>query len=172
MADEVQEATKDLKAWVVKVDRGHAPAFLERTVNPAISSGAQILVMRSDMVFGLDHIRIALFLAKQAMAGGRNASDSLSMESLLYASGERQLSTAVKKMSVDETTEEVIVARLSERDLEVDSSWRILDDDPQDTSIDRLKRFGITQLELDTIGKSNPRDLVLERVAAVDIIKK
>jgi KEOPS complex subunit Cgi121 len=172
MPDIVVEATKDLKAWVVKVDRGHAPAFMERMLNPAVRSSAQILVMRSDMVFGLDHVRSALFHAKTAIDGRRNSSDSLSMESLLYASGERQLSSAVKKMSVDETTEEVVVARLSGGDLEVDSSWQILYDTPQDVSIDRLKRFGITQQELDTIGKSDPKDLVLERVAAVDIIKK
>jgi KEOPS complex subunit Cgi121 len=172
MPDMVEEATKDLKAWVVKIDRGHAPAFMQRMVNQALSSRSQILVMRSDMVFGLDHVRSALFHAKMAIEGRHNSSDSLSMESLLYASGERQLSSAVKKMSVDETTEEVVIARLSGGDMEVDSSWRSLDDTPQDVSIDRLKRFGITQRELDTVSRMDPRDLVLERVAAVDIIKK
>lgn len=172
MPDIVEEATKDLKAWVVQVDRGQAPAFMEQVVNPAVSSGAKILVMKSDMVFGLDHIRSSLFHAKMAMAGQRNSSDSLSMESLLYASGERQLSSAVKKMSVDQTTEEVVVARLSGGNLEVDDSWQILEETPQNISIDKLKRFGITQQELDTIGECDPADLVLERVAAVDIIKK
>ena len=52
MPDIVDEATKDLKAWVVEVGRGHAPAFLERTLGPAVGSGAQILIMRSDMVLG------------------------------------------------------------------------------------------------------------------------
>jgi KEOPS complex subunit Cgi121 len=172
MANNVEDAAKHLKAWVVKVGLGQAPAFLERTVNPGVNKGAQILVMRSDMVFGLDHIRSALYHAKKAIDERRNSSDSLSMETLLYASGEKQLSSAIKKMSVDQTTEDVVVARLSGGDLEVDSSWRILDDKPQDGSVDRLKRFGITQQELDTIGKSDPKDLVLERVAAVDIIKK
>lgn len=172
MANNVEDAAKYLKAWVVKVGLGQAPAFLERTVNPVVYTGAQILVMRSDMVFGLDHIRSALYHAKKAIDERRNSSDSLSMETLLYASGEKQLSSAIKKMSVDQTTEEVVVARLSGVDLEVDSSWRILDDKPQDVSVDRLKRFGITQQELVTIGKSDPKDLVLERVAAVDIIKK
>jgi KEOPS complex subunit Cgi121 len=172
MANNVENAAKYLKAWVVKVGLGRAPAFLERTVNPVVNTGAHILVMRSDMVFGLDHIRSALYHAKKAIDERRNSSDSLSMETLLYASGEKQLSSAIKKMSVDLTTEEVVVARLSGGDLEVDSSWRILDDKPRDVSVDRLKRFGITQQELDTIGKSDPKDLVLERVAAVDIIKK
>ena len=172
MPDIVEEATKDLKAWVVRVDRGNAPAFMERAVNSAVNSGAHVLVMRSDMVFGLDHIRSALFHAKMAMDGRRNSSDSLPMESLLYASGERQLASAVKKMSVDRTIEEVVVARLSGVDIEVDSSWRILDDRPRHVPADRLKRFGITQEELDTVGKSDPVELVLEKVAAVDIIKK
>ncbi len=172
MADTVEDAAKDLKAWVVKVRRGQAPAFLERTVNPVVNSGAQILVMRSDMVFGLNHIRSALYHAKRAFDGRRNSSDSLSMETLLYASGEKQLSSAIKKMSVDQTTEEVVVARLTDGDMEVDGSWRVLDESPQDTSVERLERFGISKQELDTLGKSDPWDLVLEKVAAVDIIKK
>jgi KEOPS complex subunit Cgi121 len=172
MLDMVEEATKDLRAWVVRVGRGRAPAFLERTVNPLVISGAHILVMRSDMVFGLNHIRSALYHSKKAICERRNSSDSLSMETLLYASGEKQLSSAIKKMSVDQTTEEVVVAQLSEGDIEVDGSWRVLNDFPEDPSVERLKRFGITQQELDTIGKSDPKDLVLERVAAVDIIKK
>jgi KEOPS complex subunit Cgi121 len=145
---------------------------MEKTVYSANSSGAQVLVMRADMVFGLDHVRSALFHAKKSLDERRNSSDSLSMESLLYASGERQLSTAVKKMCVDLTTEELVVARLSEGDVGADSSWRILDDRPHDTSTERLKKFGITQQELDTIGSRDPGDLVLEMVAAVDIIKK
>ena len=172
MPDVVEQTTKNLQAWVVRVAPGHAPAFMERTVDSATSSGAQVLVMRADMVFGLDHVRSALFHAKKAIDERRNSSDSLSMESLLYASGERQLSSAVKKMCVDLTTEEVVVARLSEGDVEADSTWRILDDKPHDISIERLKRFGINQQELDTIGSRDPGDLVLERVAAVDIIKK
>lgn len=130
MTDVVEEATQGLKAWVIKINQGEALAFLERTINSANSSGTQILVLRSDMVFGLDHIRSALYHAKRSFSEKRNTSDSLSMESLLYASGERQLSSAVKKMSVDNTTGEVVVARLSGGDLEVDSSWRPLGNRP------------------------------------------
>jgi KEOPS complex subunit Cgi121 len=172
MVDTVEEASKDLKAWVVKVRQGQAPAFLERILNPATESGAQVLVMRSDMVFGLNHIRSALYHAKRAIAERRNSSESLSMETLLYASGERQLSSAIKKMSVDRTTEEVVVARLSGGSIEVDGSWLVLADSAKDRLLDRLMRFGISQQELDTTGRGDPIELVLERVAAVDIIKK
>ena len=172
MPEIVEEATKDLKAWKVKVPRGQAPAFLEKTVNAALSSGGQVLVMRADMVFGIDHLRSALFHAKKAIEERRNSSDSLTMESLLYASGERQLSSAVRKMSVDMDTEEIVVAKLSEGALETESSWRALDDSTNEASVIRLKSFGITQNELESVGDGDPMELILEKVAAVDIIKK
>jgi tRNA threonylcarbamoyladenosine modification (KEOPS) complex Cgi121 subunit len=93
------------------------------------------------------------------------------METLLYASGERQLSAAIKKMSVSDQTEELVVAQLSGGPLEPLEAWRELGD-TTDLTADRLLRFGVTKTELSTIGERSPLDLVLEKVAAVDILKK
>jgi KEOPS complex subunit Cgi121 len=123
------------------------------------------------MIFGMDHLRSALYHAERAIEDGTNASDSLAMETLLYASGERQLSTAIKKMSVNDQTEELVVAKLAGGPLELDETWRELDH-TADLTADRLLRFGVTETELSTIGGRSPLELVLERVAAVDILKK
>ena len=172
MEDPVRADTEDLKAWSVEVAEGEAPAFMEGMLKPAAAAGVEVLVARADMVFGTDHLRSALYHAKRAMRERTNASDSLAMETLLYASGERQLSSAIKKMSVDARTKELVVAQLSGGKLSVGHGWSELKESPGDISRDRLLRFCIGERELETHGHRGGVELVLERVAAVDILKK
>jgi len=171
MRDPASEATMDMTAWSAKLGPGEAESFLDKVVKPATANGVELLVVRADMVFGMDHLRSALYHARRSMQEGRNASDSLAMETLLYASGERQLSSAIKKMSIDEQTEEIVVAKLNEGSFEPVGDWQRLSDSPEG-SIERLVRFGITKEELSTLKGRNPAELILERVAAVDILKK
>lgn len=169
---EVQESTKELMVWVATVNRGEAPLFLHEQVEPNKERRTQVLVTRADMVFGVDHLRTALYHAKKAIAEGRNASDSLALETLLYASGERQLSSALKKMTVDEGTVEVVVAKLSEGAFKPKPSWKSMPDEQEEPSRERLLKFGITDAELATVGDKSHVELVLEKVAAVDVLKK
>jgi len=170
MLPEDETLIRGLKAWVVKVDRGDAPALTKQLVNP--STAGEVLVARSEMVFGMDHLRSALHHAARAIKDGRNSSDSLAMETLLYASGERQLSTAIKKMSPDETTDRIVVARLRGTALEPASNWELVPEKAGDEALENLTKFGISKREVETVGEAKAIDLVLERVALVDILKK
>src|SRR4030066_37882 len=96
--DDIMRATEELAAWRVRITKGSAQSWLEKWANQG-GRDSDVLVLRSDMVFGLDHIRSALYHAKRAMDQGRNASNTLVMETLLYASGERQLQSAIRKLS-------------------------------------------------------------------------
>ncbi|MGQ9587464.1 MAG: KEOPS complex subunit Cgi121 [Thermoplasmata archaeon] len=171
MRDSVIEDTEDLRAWSANVRPGEAESFLNEVVKPAMAKGVELLIIRADMVFGIDHLRSAVYHARRSMQEGTNASGSLTMETLLYASGEKQLSSAIKKMSFDRETEEIVVAALSEGSFEPPSNWRRLSD-PLHGSVERLVRFGITEEELSTLKGRNLAELVLEKVAAVDILKK
>ena len=166
-----EDSVRDLNAWLVTVPAGRARSLLDAVTIDAAASGASVLVLDADMVFGLDHLRSALYHAKRALDEGSNVSDSLAMETLLYASGERQLSSAIRKMSVGDRTERIVVAQLS-GDVTPADGWIHLQDVSQDISHERLSKFGISVAELDTIGDRRPEDLVLERVAAVDVLKK
>lgn len=170
MEESIEDATKDLCAWIVKVEPGLARPLLERMSKRADGEARDVLIANADMVFGLDHLRSALYHAKKAMVEGTNASDSLVMETLLYASGERQLSTAIRKMSVGDETTDIIVAVLQGR-VDPMEGWLELPDVPAHSSRERLKRFGITEEELCTF-EGRLEELVLERVAAVDVLKK
>jgi len=169
---DVDQATRELMVWTTKVIKGEASLFLHDQVEPRKERKTQVLVTKADMIFGVDHLRTALYHAKKAIAEGRNASDSLALETLLYASGERQLSSALKKMTVDDDTEEIVIAKLSEGAFKPQESWKTFPDKVEDPSRDRLLRFGLTEKELATLGDRHPIELVMEKVAAVDVLKK
>lgn len=172
MRESVEDSTRLLRAWTVRTEKGKAKMWMDGLLSGKGLANTHVLVARADMIFGMDHLRSALHHARRAIEEGTNSSESLAMETLLYASGERQLSTAIKKMSVSDQTEELIVARLTAGPLEPDEAWRDLEDDTTGHRSDRLLQFGITTAELSTIGEKSPLELVLERVAAVDIMKK
>jgi len=145
---------------------------MDALIDDASAAGASILVLDGTMVFGSDHLASALHHARKAIDGGWNASDSLQMETLLYSSGERQLSSAIKKMSVSDATTVVVVARLSADGFDPGEGWDRLPRKPGSVEMELLIRFGIDQTSAGTIHADLLSDLVLERVANVDLIKK
>jgi tRNA threonylcarbamoyladenosine modification (KEOPS) complex Cgi121 subunit len=91
---------------------------------------------------------------------------------MLYASGERQLANAIKKMSVGKDTVNVAVACLSNVGFHAEPGWEEMPESLSSVDIAKLKAFGISDRELGTITTSKVAELVLEKVAAVDILKK
>lgn len=160
-----------IKAWAKTVPKGEAKALMERVLAEAARSGSQVMVLDGAMVFGADHLTSALAHAEKASAEGRNASDSLAMEALLYASGERQLSSAIKKMGVGPETTEVVVA-VVRGPFSPGEGWTGLPDGCAAPDRARLARFGVTEKEMSTVDQGRLSELVLEKVAAVDVIKK
>lgn len=157
--------------WAREAAEGEAKPLMEDLLARAALSGSEVLVIDGDMVFGADHVVSAHSHAAKATAEGRNASDSLAMETLLYASGERQLSSAIRKMAVGDRTRRVVLAVLK-GPFEPGEGWSPLA--PTEPACDRarLARFGITEAEMSTVREDRLPELVLERVAAVDVIKK
>ena len=141
-------------------------------LDDAAAAGAEVLVVDGEMIFGADHIASAAFHARKAIREGRNSSDSLTMETLLYASGERQLGRAIDKMSVNEDTMRIVVALLSEGGFDQKEQWHRLPARDSSADIERYVGYGLTMEELDTVRPERRADLVLERVAAVDLLKR
>ena len=156
----------------MEVEPGDAKDVMESVISEAAESGATVLVLDGGMVFGSDHLASAAFHARRAVAEGRNASDSVLMETLLYASGERQLSSAISKMSVSDSTTLVAVALLSGDGFGPGEGWVEMARRPTAADLESLLRFGISPEEIATVGPAEAAELVLERVAAVDLIKK
>jgi len=158
-------------AWAIKVARGEAKALMDRMIAEAADARSEVIVLDGGLVFGADHLSSAQAHAAKASAEGRNASDSLAMETLLYASGERQLSAAIKKMSVGTGTTQVVLA-VVKGPFSPGEGWTRLPDREPAPDRARLARFGITEKEMSTVDPGRLPDLVLEKVAAVDVVKK
>jgi len=148
------------------------PKALVRTAQEAAAPGSAQL-FTATMVVGSEHLLVAAERAGRAFAEGTAVCDSLPLETLLYASGERQISAALAKMGVkvgddaiallcwDTDPDRIITAIGFRRE---DSR---LDPDPA-----KLRAFGLTDLEISTVPAARAVDLVLERVALVDLLKR
>ena len=165
-------AEASVTAWRREVQPGTAEGIRDSLLKSMEGSGKDLLVVDGRAVFGTDHLSSAYHHASKAIRERRNTSESVIMETLLYASGERQLSGAIRRMGVSKDSEEVVVALLGGGDIDIGPGWEPLPETPQETGRERYIAFGLTPEELGTVEPARWSDLVLERVAAVDVLKK
>ena len=140
-------------------------------------------IFNAEMIYGKNHLRSSVLHAERAMEEHTNTTKSLPMEILLYASGERQLKHAIPKMGI-QTGQTSVVFVFTDGDslkdchlkkTSIDKLLHQLDLTRNDAVIDgteeALRHFGITRKERQTVVKDKYEDLILEKVAMVDIIK-
>lgn len=129
--------------------------------------------MDADMVCGADHLRSAAFHAVRAFDRGTNACTTLAVETVLYASGERQISKGVKKMGLRPGSRRValVLFDVPDADAVLTALGLERDDSVLDAHPDKARRLGITDEEMAAVPPERYVDLVLERVAFVDITK-
>ena len=143
-----------------------------------------IQAVDAELIYGKNHLISASKHAQRAFEQRKNLTNSLAMEILLYASGERQIQKALQKIGVKkgnipiafifmnrfgcetkgEISDEIIEKILATFDLKRDD--KVLEGD-----INTLKKFGVLQQELKTVPEDKYGDVILEKVAMVDIIK-
>ena len=151
--------------------------FLEQVISFAQEKNIVIQMLNADMIFGKNHLISAVEHAKRAISQKNNTTNSLSMEILLYASGERQLKLAIPKMGVKQGKSNVAFVFAGEKIL--DSMVNDLlkkvslnhDDRVLEGDVNALERFGINKKALATVTEDKYEELILEKVAMVDIIK-
>jgi len=133
-----------------------------------------VLCMDAYMVCGREHIESALEHARRAIRNGNNSSSGLAMETMLYASGEKQLAKARDKMGLKAGTEHLAILFIGPgpKDDELKRLGLHRDDAVLEFSLQKALNFGIEPNELASVPDHMARDLVLERVAFVDIIKR
>jgi len=151
--------------------------FLKKLDGISNENNITIQVFDAEVIYGRNHLISAVEHAMRAMDRKTNTTNSLAMEILLYASGERQLKIAIPKMGVKKGKENIAFVFNQEglTDQLISDILKQLSLDRDDKvllgSIDKLKKFGISENEINTVAKSKYGDLILEKVAMVDIIK-
>lgn len=135
------------------------------------------------LVAGSEHLRFAALNALNAFKGNINISSSLAMETLLYASAQRQIKEAVKLMGIKPNTNRVAVLILADTQHQVSETLKTVSQflgGRRDDSVVGLtdgkiaglcKFFKISNLELEAkagrkgVTKEDITDLVVEHMA-------
>jgi len=135
-------------------------------------------IMDASKVYGKEHIISAVEHAVRAFRNKTNSCRTLDLEILLYASGKRQIKDAIDFMGAGDSEEFIFVAVGDTGIDEYESAINFLEEEgfEIDDGIIRgdektLKKFGISEEEMKSVDKSMYGDLILEKVAMVDVIK-
>ncbi|MGE4275097.1 MAG: KEOPS complex subunit Cgi121 [Candidatus Methanomethylophilaceae archaeon] len=126
----------------------------------------ETLVLRARRIMGKQHVESAVMHAQRAFERGIQSAHSLGVETMLYLSGERQISRAISELGLQEGDEEFAVITFgAEAETVIASMGWIRDDSVLD--LNREKRIRIHRNE--AIDGLPAEGLALERVALLDI---
>ncbi len=156
-------------------------AFLE-TAHPKFPSDCEVQLFDADLVATWQHLYFAVLNALVAFKTRRNLSNSLAVETVLYASAQRQIAKAISKVGVKPQSANVAVTVLSGNAgltaLALEKIAKLLGVPPDDSvlelskeKVQRLKQlFEISCEELKVfLDSGNAKqaivDLVIERMA-------
>ena len=153
--------------------------FIKQLSDIARCYNITVQALNADLLSGVRHIQFAVEKAIRSFESGKNTANNLGMEIMLYASGSRQIEKALdlgvkngeNRVAIvlvgenvpDEATFDIMTLLNSEDASIVDYSDRKKED--------LLKLFNITAAELEAVGEDKIPELVLERVALVDVMK-
>lgn len=155
--------------------------FMNDVNHFAETQGIFIQMLDADMIFGKEHIVSAFEHAKRSIQQDEASTHSLKMEILLYASGERQIKHAIEKMGVKkgktvfvtiflfpeekkQSIDNIINMFNQKFQIEVDGSALI----PKES---KLFDYGISKQAIESVRDDQKFQLVLEKIALVDVIK-
>ena len=159
-------------ACVVEILGAYGPAWNPEARLAVVPSLGDIQLLDARLVCGRDHLVAAAEHAERAMREGTAVANSLSVELVVYASGERQINEAIAKMGIRDDTTEFAVVHFGGDFVQALEALRLTRDDAVlSVTPAKLRSFGLTEAELSTVPPERHAALVLERVALVDVLK-
>lgn len=144
---------------------------------------ACVQFFNADLIAGQAHLRFAVMNALLAFRNKVNISNSLAMETLLYASAQRQIKDALKLMGVNPNSKRVAVLILTETQNQgatvLESVSKLLQGKRDDSVVELskgkidglMKLFGISTMELEAKTEKKGAegeallDLIIEHMA-------
>jgi len=152
--------------------------FLQEVNSFSQNNNMVIQAFNADVIYGKSHLVSAVDHAIRAIERKTNTTNSLAMEILLYAAGERQLKLAIPKMGVKKGNVNIAFVIIDDKKRDekpIDELLKDLslerDDNVLGGNEDTLKAFGLNDQAIKTVTKDKYGDLILEKIAMVDIIK-
>lgn len=141
-------------------------------------NGVNIILFNADRMAGRAHVESAIAHAFRAFREGDTISNSVEMESLLYAAGSRQCQQGtVFGVHPGENRVYLCICpgnKRVQKDLQrmgvycEEEDWETLSEEKQSLL---MQLFGITVEEIGVVGITRLQDLVLERVALLEVYR-
>ncbi|MFH1322998.1 MAG: KEOPS complex subunit Cgi121 [Methanobacteriota archaeon] len=155
-----------------KVSIENIEEFLQKLKQTGKEKNLTLQALDADKIAGKEHIMFAVEKAINSFKTGTNIANDLSKEIMLYAAGTRQINKAVK-LGIHKGVNNIVIVAVGEAQL---SGFDEIRQEPVlayrvSKKEALMKIFGITNEELEAVGEEKIPDLVLERVALVDVIK-
>lgn len=154
-------------------EKGDVEVFLSRVRSVEERHRCSIAVARADRIFGIDHLLSAAEKALRGFEMRRNTASTISGEIMLYASAQRQIKDAINLIGITSQTSEIALAVIGETDpqtvlseLNLKRDDSVLESEGKDLSV-----FHISEEDLRTVDAGKEADLVLEKVALLDLDK-
>lgn len=152
-------------------------ACLRMIQEVARNYSTHIVCFDADKLAGREHAEAAVRHAKRSVLSAKPISNSFEMEALLFAAGSRQCSVATF-FGIHEGENNIYVCSYPAKDEVwyalssimhfVNGTWN----DWTDTKIERLvSLFGIQEEELNIVGKDRLKDIILERIALLEVFR-
>ncbi|TFG91017.1 MAG: hypothetical protein E4H16_00610 [Candidatus Atribacteria bacterium] len=146
-------------------------AFLQIIQEIARLYSIHIICFDADKMAGLDHAEAAIQHAQRSFFSGKPISNSYEMEALLFAAGSRQCQVAAL-FGIQEGENTMFVCSCPVNGnvwTDLSHHMHFIDETCDDMTPDKEARlvslFGITQEELEVVGRDRIIDLILERIA-------
>lgn len=147
--------------------------FLRKLKRRGEEKKITVQALDADKLAGERHIRFAVKKAVNSFRTGTNIANDLAKEIMVYASGTRQISKAMGLGIHKGENNIVLVAVGEEADLSEFNEImpkRVLEyNESKKEAV--MRAFNITKEEVGATGEEKIPELVLERVALVDVIK-
>ncbi len=147
--------------------------FLEKIKKTSNDNNIVIQALDADKLAGEEHLRFAVKKAMNSFKKGKNIANDLAKEIMLYAAGTRQINRAMK-LGVHNGENNIVLVAIGEViDLsnfdEITSKPVLQYDNSKNDAL--VEIFNITKEELKARGEDKIPELVIERVALVDVMK-
>ena len=139
----------------------------EEAVEHFTSKGGDVIILNPSYVYCIEQVLSAVEHAERAFKNGVNRSKTLLTEIIMYISGERQVSKALKKMRPAPDAEENVLVLLNIDDPELDALGLVEKPSILEGTPEKAKAMGLDTKGLDV----DLCDLAMELVAMLDVEK-
>lgn len=146
--------------------------FLKKLREISKDKNRVIQALDADKLAGREHLMFAIEKAMNSFKTGRNIANDLAKEIMLYAAGTRQISRAIK-IGIHHGKNNMAIVAIGE-DIDL-SGFDIAPGNVLQYNGSKNRAlmdiFNITEEEINAVGSDKIPELVLERVALVDVLK-